>query len=211
MEAMMSATVVNREQCVEWSVASVPHPEQLVSGDLHLVNPVPEGVLIGVVDGLGHGDEATAAARAAIAVLAEHAAEPLVPLVQRCHRALQTTRGVVMTLVAVNTRAHTAAMLGIGNVEAVLLRAHPQDRPRRESALLRGGVVGYQLPALQAAVVPFEAGDLIALATDGVREDFADELTPSEPTAQLVDRIMAKKFRGTDDGLVLVCKYLGNP
>lgn len=187
----------------------MPHPEHLVSGDLHLVNATQDGVLIAVVDGLGHGDEATVAARAAIDVLAGHADESLVSLVQRCHRALQHTRGVVMTLVSVDTDDHTASLLGVGNVEAVLLRANADARPRRESALLRGGVVGYQLPSLQVSVVPFVPGDLLVFATDGVREDFGDELNVIEPTAQLVDRIMAKKFRGTDDGLVLACKYLG--
>lgn len=205
----MSATVVNRERCVEWSVASLPHPEHLVSGDLHLVAPSRDGVLIAVVDGLGHGDEATVAARAAIAVLGEHPDEPLVPLLQRCHTALKNTRGVVMTLVAIDTARHRAALLGVGNVEAVLLHADPDARPARESALLRGGVVGYQLPALQEHTVPFADGDLLVLATDGVREEFADDLRANEPTAQIVDRVMAKNFRGNDDGLVLACRHLG--
>lgn len=207
----MTATVVNREQCIEWSVASLPHPQHLVSGDLHLVAPTPRGVLIAVVDGLGHGDDATTAARTAISVLAEHSAEPLVPLMQRCHRALRNTRGAVMTLVAIDSEAGTATLLGVGNVETVLLLAGPEARPRRHSVLLRGGVVGYQLPALQVEVVPFAAGDTVVFATDGVREDFADELNVAEPMAHIVDRIMAKKFRGTDDGLVLACKYLGTP
>jgi hypothetical protein len=113
--------------------------------------------------------------------------------------------------VSVDTAENTASLLGIGNVEAVLLRANPDAKPRRESAILRGGVVGYQLPPLHVSVVPFAAGDLLVFATDGVREDFAEDLEVAEPTAQLVDRIMAKKFRGTDDGLVLACKHLGKP
>ncbi len=205
----MTATIVNREQCIEWSVASMPHPEQIVSGDLHIVSPWAEGVLIGVVDGLGHGDEATVAARTAIDELAAHSGNDVVALMQRCHRALQHTRGVVMTLVSINTQDHTAALLGVGNVETVLLRADPAARPPRETVLLRGGVVGFQLPALQASHLPFATGDLLVFATDGVREDFADDLSANEPTGALVDRIMAKKFRGTDDGLVLACKYLG--
>ena len=43
-----------------------------------------------------------------------------------------------------------------------------------------------------------------------VKEDFADELNANEATAQVVDRVMAKKLRGTDDGLVLACKLLGD-
>jgi negative regulator of sigma-B (phosphoserine phosphatase) len=209
METMMCATVINRDQCVEWSVASRALPGQSVSGDLHIVQSFEHGVLLAVVDGLGHGDEATAAARTAVNELAAHAHENVITLVQRCHRALQQTRGAVMTLVSVNTQDNTAAMLGVGNVETALLRANPQGTRPRESVLLRGGVVGYQLPALHASLVPFAPGDLVVFATDGVREDFADLLTPSDPPADLVDRIMARKFRGTDDGLVLACKYLG--
>jgi negative regulator of sigma-B (phosphoserine phosphatase) len=207
----MNATVVNREQCLEWSVASRALPGQTVSGDLHVVSTFPHGVLIGVVDGLGHGDEATVAARTAVNVLSENAGESVITLVQRCHRALQNTRGAVMTLVSINTHDDTATMLGIGNVEAALLRANPQGVRPRESVLLRGGVVGYQLPALHASFVPFAPGDLVVFATDGLREDFSDLLNAQDAPAEQVDRIMARKFRGTDDGLVLACKYLGKP
>src|SRR5439155_20933318 len=105
----------------------------------------------------------------------------------------------VMTLVSLNPQDGTASLLGIGNVETVLWRADPAARPRRESVLLRGGVVGYQLPALHATHVSLARGDLLVFATDGVREDFADLVNPLEPTASLVDRIMEQKYRGTDD------------
>jgi negative regulator of sigma-B (phosphoserine phosphatase) len=211
VEALMSATIVNRDQCVEWCVASRALPGELVSGDLHVVSSWEHGVLIGVVDGLGHGDEATFAARCAVNVLAEHPAESVISLVQRCHRALLNTRGVVMTLLSLNTQDDTATLLGVGNVEAALVRANPQGVRPRESVLLRGGVVGYQLPALHASLVPFTPGDLVVFATDGVREDFSDLVNPQDAPAQQVERIMAQKFRGTDDGLVLACKYLGKP
>jgi len=207
----MSATVINRDQAVEWSVASRPLPGQLVSGDLHVVREWADGLLLGVVDGLGHGDEATAAAQAAATVLADHAGEDLIALVQRCHRALLRTRGVVLTLVSVDTARGAASMLGVGNVEAVIVRTDPAAKPRRETVLLRSGVVGYQLPALQTARTTLAAGDVIVFATDGVREDFADQINPTAPTAPMVDRVLAQKFRGTDDGLVLACKYLGQP
>jgi len=33
-------------------------PGQAVSGDMHLVRPFEDGVLVALVDGLGHGEEA---------------------------------------------------------------------------------------------------------------------------------------------------------
>jgi negative regulator of sigma-B (phosphoserine phosphatase) len=165
--------------------------------------------LLGVIDGLGHGEEATAAARMAAVVLEQHAQEPVVTIVQRCHRVLQRTRGVVLTLVSVNAAANTLSAVGIGNVETVIVRARAEGRSRTESILLRCGVVGYQLPELHASVLPVAVGDVIVFATDGVREDFVDLVSPADTPAQLVDKVVSQKYRGTDDGLVLACKYLG--
>ena len=204
-------TAPTQQQTIEWSVASRPAPGERVSGDLYLVAPTEDGVLLAVVDGLGHGESATAAARMAVAVLEQHAGEPIVALVEHCHRALKQTRGAVMTVVGVNARADTLTVLGIGNVETVIVRASPQAHPPSESVLLRCGVVGYQLPTLHTSVLPVSAGDFIVFATDGVREDFSALVTAAETPARLAGKIINQKFRGTDDGLVLACKYLGKP
>jgi phosphoserine phosphatase RsbX len=201
--------VTQQRDAIEWSVASRARPGEAVSGDLHVIVPTRDGALLGVIDGLGHGEEATAAARMAAAVLEQHAQEPVVTIVQRCHRVLQRTRGVVLTLISVNAADNTLSAVGIGNVEAVIVRARANGRLRAESILLRCGVVGYQLPELQASVFPLEAGDVIVLATDGMREDFVDLVRPADSPAKLVDTIVSQKYRGTDDGLVLACKYLG--
>jgi phosphoserine phosphatase RsbX len=206
METM--TTELHREPGVEWCVVSRALPGENVSGDLHVVVPLREGLLVGVIDGLGHGDEATVAAQKAVAILSAHANEPVVALIRRCHEALRPTRGAAMTILALNMADHTAAAVGVGNVEMVLVRADRATRPARESALLRNGVVGYRLPALQASVHGVAPGDVVVFATDGVREDFGDGVNATEPLPRLVDRILDQKFRGTDDALVLACKVL---
>ena len=205
----MSTAVAQRQQSIEWSVASRALPGQAVSGDLHLVTCWDGGALCAVVDGLGHGDEATLAARYAVQELEAHARESVTALVQHCHRALRQTRGAVMTIVSLDTYSDTLTMMGIGNVETVIVRPTARSAATRESVLLRGGVVGYQLPPLQTTTVPVMMGDVIVFATDGVREDFPELIDPAAPLPQIVDKIMAQKFRGTDDGLVLACKYIG--
>lgn len=162
-----------------------------------------------VVDGLGHGREAGMAAKAAIDVLAAQASESLIPLVRRCHQALKNTRGAVMTLVSFNAEDDTVTALGIGNVEAVLMRADRTARPAHETVLLRGGIVGDQLPALHASLFPVHVGDVLILATDGIRGDFWTQVNVADPLRQLVDRILARSCRGTDDALVLAIRYRG--
>src|SRR3989442_14847905 len=112
----MSTIAFHRNPLVECGVATQAAPGQAAPGDLHLVTPSADGVLVAVVDGLGHGDQAIVAARTAIDVLKENADQPVISLVNCCHEALSKTRGAVMTLASFNTLAATLSWLSVGNV-----------------------------------------------------------------------------------------------
>jgi serine/threonine protein phosphatase PrpC len=99
--------------------------------------------------------------------------------------------------------------VGIGNVKGVLLRAGGRADRARERLLLRGGVVGYQLPTLRPATLSVAPGDTLIFATDGLRSIFADELVLGEPQ-QMADHIFDQYRRGTDDAMILVARYLGS-
>jgi hypothetical protein len=88
----------------------------------------------------------------------------------------------------------------------VLYRAEGAPEARREELLLRPGVVGARLPALQATLTPVGPGDTLILATDGIRSDFADKLTLSMEPSALAHRILAQYGRHIDDALVLVAQ-----
>jgi hypothetical protein len=82
-------------------------------------------------------------------------------------------------------------------------------RQRCERAVLRGGVIGYQLPALKAEVLPLQRSDTVILATDGVEPEYSDDLTLHVTPQAVADEIMAGHGRATDDALVLVARYQG--
>lgn len=200
---------------IQYGVAQFTLPGETESGDRHVVQPAGGGVLVGVADGLGHGAEAAAAARAAVATLKEHASEALLPLLQRCHGVLVGTRGVVMSLAFFQGGDGSMTWLGVGNVECVLLytdlAALPASppRPARTSLVTRGGIVGSQLPQLRAEVISIVPGDTLIVATDGIKDGFADGLGTETPPQLLADQILARFHKGTDDALVLVARYLG--
>jgi hypothetical protein len=191
---------------LEWAVATRPMPGQTESGDQYVVHPVPGGALMGVVDGLGHGPDAAAAAKGAVAVLEAHAHEPLIALVKRCHEALRRTCGVVMTLSAFGAQDNSLTWLGVGNVTGLLVRTDALARPARDSVLQRGGVVGYLLPPLQTSTLAVAPGDTLVLATDGIRDRFADGLDVDRLPQQIADDIMAAHGKPSDDALVLVVR-----
>jgi hypothetical protein len=188
---------------IEWSVALRSLAAE--SGDQYLVERVPDGVMVAVVDGLGHGPAAAAAARTAVDVLRANAGEPPVSLLKHCHEALRSTRGAVVSLACFDGRGMT--WVGVGNVDGILVRADPDAGAER--LLVRGGVVGRQLPVLEAAQVEVARGDVLIFATDGVRSDFAEAVPGRGSPQSTADRILADYAKPTDDALVMVARYLG--
>jgi hypothetical protein len=207
---MQDVEVVKPTRLIDWGVAQRALPGENVSGDHYLVKAFAGGVLVAVVDGVGHGDEATAAAKTATATLSVHAGDSAIALMRRCHEALRLTRGVVMTVVTFLAGEGVVNWLGVGNVEGLLLRAETKANPPSEPVLLRSGFVGYQLPALVASVLPVARGDLLVLTSDGIRSDFSKAINPKQPPQAIADCILAQHFKGTDDVIVVVARYLGN-
>jgi hypothetical protein len=194
---------------VEYGVAKFVLPGQGESGDQHLVCCNRNGILVAAIDGIGHGEAAANAARAAAALLRSSADEPIISLVERCHEKLRATRGVVLSLAFIEPERGMMTWLGVGNVQGVLMRADAKNGNAQESLLLRAGVVGSQLPALQGTVLPITQGDTLFLATDGVRSDFSMALSARENPQRAADRILEHYGSGNDDALVLVARLTG--
>jgi negative regulator of sigma-B (phosphoserine phosphatase) len=148
---------------VEYGVAKFVLPGQGESGDHHLVCCNRNGILVAAIDGIGHGEEAANASKAAAALLRSSADEPVIFLVERCHEKLRATPGVVLSLACIDREHGMMTWLGVGNVEGELMRADAKKGNVRESLLLQAGVVGSQLPALEATVLPIVRGDTLFL------------------------------------------------
>lgn len=197
-----------KTQSIEWGVASLTMPGQSQSGDRHLVQPYTNGVLVAVVDGLGHGEQAAAAADLAVTTLCKHAHESVIALCARCHDGLRETRGVAMSLASFSGLDGTLTWMGIGNVEGLVLRAEGAPHSRHEHLLLRSGVVGGQIPSLGTSTIRIMKGDTLIFVTDGIRSDFDEGLSSSDPPQLMADRILAGSSKGSDDALVLVARYV---
>lgn len=194
---------------LEWGAAQMALPGQTESGDRLLVKTVSNGVLAAVVDGLGHGLGAAEAAKIAVSTLENYAEESVISLMRRCDENLKRTRGVVMSLALFNGADDTMTWMGVGNVEGMLVRSDSNVGMRHEFLLLRGGVVGGGLPALQAAIMPVMPGDTLIFTTDGIRAGFDQKVDLSDSPQRIADQILVGYRWGTDDALVLVARYLG--
>jgi phosphoserine phosphatase RsbX len=194
---------------IKWGIASRALPGQPASGDQQVVTSFPGGVLLAVLDGVGHGNEAAIAATIAKRILEEHSSDSIVTLVQRCHEALHTTRGVAVSIASFSASQRSLTWLGVGNVVGVLLRQGATPIPPEKSLLMRAGVVGLQLPlSLDAEIVRVSDGDTLIFATDGIHSDFARGLAASLPPQKAAEAILAHHGKTTDDALVLVVRFV---
>jgi len=204
----MQSDIEPASAIIDWAVASRELPGQTISGDLYLIKPLGDGILASVMDGLGHGQEARSASETAVTILEECGDLQLETLIQRCHDALTNTRGVVMTLARLNPSTGGLTWLAVGNVEALVLRANFQKDISPERVILHGGVVGFQLPVLQSRNLTILPGDLLIMATDGIAPEFHETVMRSDPLQQIADGILKRHFKGNDDALVLVLRYV---
>lgn len=198
---------MRHEDWIEWEVCARPLPGEAVSGDVHVAAPCAAGLLLGVIDGLGHGASAAEAANRARGILLDAPEKRLDALMVRCHQELHRTRGAAMTLAFIH-RHGRLAWLGVGNVEAVLVRASAEKQRRRESLLLQPGVVGQQIPTLRLSELDLGAGDQVIIATDGVRTAFLEILAVPGTAAAVAGRVLAEYGKHTDDALVVAATYL---
>jgi hypothetical protein len=98
----------------------------------------------------------------------------------------------------------------VGNVDGILLRAEPGAGPPRTPVPLASGILGHKLPTLRSSVLSIRRGDVVVLASDGIRRSFELAIRKRESARAIAERILGEHHVKTDDALVLVARYLGN-
>lgn len=196
---------------LEWAAASRPATPGAEVGDLCVVRPIEHGYLLAVVDGLGHGAEAAAAARIAVRVLERSGQRSPMALIAECHEALRTSRGAVMGLALVDTSIGALTWAGVGDVTARLCRSEPVGPARLEVLFTHNGTVGRTLPPLRPVMRALLEGDVVILATDGIRGGFEPGACGDDPAERLAGGFLERHAVAGDDALVLVARYRGEP
>jgi hypothetical protein len=188
-----------------WGAAGRPLPGQADSGDRHVVQPFEDGVLVAVIDAVGHGAEAARVAALAALALGQRPGDPVHVLLRRCHERLRGSRGAAISVASFDRRGRTMIWLGIGNVCGVMLRPGEEPKP----LLVRSGLIGDRLPDLEFSGVPVEDGDTLIMATDGIDTRFSASMDDAPDPHELAKRIHCGYAKSSDDSLVLVARYDG--
>lgn len=186
---------------LRYAVASRPFPGESANGDQWIVQPRPGGLRIAVIDGLGHGREAEAAAIAAVDALRDRPDLDPAEALLLCDRATRHTRGAAASVVCI--AGSQALFAGVGNVEGRILDRDASDRrcsPDR-------GVLGRGIRPPRVLEFALNKDWTIFIHTDGISSRFETaELGGVSSLDELARSVLMKSARITDDATVVVVR-----
>ncbi|MCL0092061.1 SpoIIE family protein phosphatase [Dehalococcoidia bacterium] len=195
---------------MDLGIATRPKRGQSINGDAYFVGEYDGKVLLAVIDGVGHGEEANRAARRAIAFLENYRQPGLETLIQGCHRELRGTRGGVISLALMNKGNSTLSHAGIGNIESRIIT----EDNRMVHLISMNGVIGHNLRKVKEFQYPYHPGDTMVMFSDGISSRFMTDLvregipSPLNPLVDLpaVAQRILEKHSKADDATVLLAR-----
>lgn len=185
-----------------------PHPDEEVSGDGYCVHHGPgEQTRLLVVDGLGHGQLAADATRAALRDFQRHPERDPDQVLLSLHGALRPTRGAAVGLCALDPTEATLSFTGVGNIAGTLL---PEgDAERAWGLTSSNGTAGYMSPRIQTLSYPWEPSSLLVLFSDGITTRWDLRAYPGlayRDPAVIAGVLYRDHRRGSDDVTVVVVR-----
>lgn len=183
-------------------VISIPIHGEVECGDSYLVVPGSQRSLYMVVDGLGHGAVASAAASEAVKSVQACAQESLAEIMSATHNALKATRGAAMSIAVVDHERSVVTYAGVGNVSAAI-----GNGSATRSMVSRNGTLGAVMPKVQEYTYPFEPGMMLLMFSDGLNSKCSFSGYPGIMTRppDLIAGLLYRDYsRQRDDATVLV-------
>jgi|HubBroStandDraft_6_1064221.scaffolds.fasta_scaffold11747_3 anti-sigma regulatory factor (Ser/Thr protein kinase) len=183
---------------------AVPYPGERVCGDAWTSYRTPERTVSMVVDGLGHGWEASQAAQEAVAIFRKRVESGPGQILSYVHEALKKTRGAVAAIAEIRPREGTLVYAGVGNIAAVVL-----SRGTSRSLVSHNGTLGVATSKIQEFKSEWPSDGVLVVHSDGLQSRW--DLSPYAGLlarhAAVIGGALLRDFRRQrDDASVLVVK-----
>jgi len=180
------------------------HPGEHLNGDAYLVNHVSSNICtVAVIDGLGHGKEASLASELAKEQIILKSNLSVDKLMQHVHNSIRGTRGAVIGLARIDTEANKLSFSGIGNIESFVI-----TEKEKKTLLSFGGIVGHNMRTPKVFEADFKPGNTLCMYSDGITSRWKPEdIEWNESPQKNAEHIINKHSRLNDDATVLIIRY----
>ena len=183
---------------------NTPMPGENVCGDSWAVSLGPDRVVMMLVDGLGHGPQASDAAVEARMVFVENASRSVVEILELAHRALRKTRGAAMAITELDVPRRVARFAGVGNIAGTIFSAEST-----RGMVSYSGIVGREIRKLQEFTYPFPPGAIAMMHSDGIASRCTVNTFPGllqRHPSLLAGMVWREYMRGTDDATLVIAR-----
>ncbi len=185
-------------------VVCMPLHGEIECGDAWKVVIGRQQISVLVVDGLGHGPEASTAAAAATSAFASSITQPPEGMLAALDANMRETRGAAVSIAVIDPARRRMQFSGIGNVEGRVLSGSATQH-----LIPQNGIVGHGMPAPRSTNVAWAAGSRLVMHSDGVipRWRLDTYETGAELHPALIAGLIYRDFaRDRDDATVLVLR-----
>lgn len=173
-----------------------------INGDNYFIRHFEDRSLISVIDGLGHGKDASIASKKAVIYLNENYYKELEDIIRELHVFLKHTRGVAISLALINETDGTLDYLGIGNVMTKVFNSPHPIRP-----INYNGTVGKALRSFKTLSYSWRVGNIIIMTSDGIssRYDVEDgQISLNQHPMLIAKKIFDTYNKKHDDATIIV-------
>ena len=160
--------------------------------------------ILALVDGLGHGPGAAAAAELAVASVRQHRTKAPAEIVQYAHAALRATRGAALAVAEIDWAQQSLRYCGIGNISGTIITG---DSLRH--LVSYNGTAGHEARKVVEFTYPWSANALLIMHSDGLMTRWNLQAYPGllQRHPSLIAGVLYRDFvRGRDDVTVLAAK-----
>ena len=180
---------------------SVPVDGEIHNGDAWSSRREGPGMAIVVADGLGHGEEAARASRAAIETFERAPLDDLVELLQRMDGRLHSTRGAAVAIAWLDPTRSSVRYAGIGNISATIASSQGT-----RSLVSVNGTVGQGGARPRELTEPLPRDAVFVMHSDGAKSHWTLDAYPGlarrQPT--LVSAVLYRDHRRQRDDVTIV-------
>lgn len=174
-------------------------------GDTGLIRQEAGKCFLGLIDTLGHGQEASAAAERAKDFIETHFRTDLVSLTQDLHRHLAGDRGAVAAFCRIDIATGEMLSVGIGNITVKVFGT------AAETLVFKDGIIGYIAPTPSERRIQLFPGDILIMHSDGIHSHFnavdCSDLLPGSAES-IATGILERFGKLNDDASCIALKYL---
>lgn len=188
---------------VKVSLLSTPCAGAEANGDYYYIKKFKDRCIFAVIDGIGHGEEASSASKLASKIIADNTHKSIEHILMAVNKGLINTRGVVAGIVVIDTLKKEFEYAAVGNIDFRYILNGTTER-----FVYSNGFLGrYSHCKIKVHRKIYEKNSVITMCTDGISNkwDYSSYLNIDLNNPALLCNLILKDFgKSIDDATILV-------